>query len=296
MSRIVFPAGKGIEPYVGQNVDRSAKHIRQVPVADLTPEHFDRGPDSFMCWPPSVVDVHRIVQLAEAVKSPDREIPVILDVGTGAGLLPLLIAETERAAVLGVDPHAVMDGSIYTHANLQYRRAGIEWIVENFSPGDFDLAIWSWPEPELKPLQNLRKLSPRGALLIYNISTCRLGVSMVGRLRYYYQIDPDRFLGFKKCFLWNGIDIYEHLAPTVKPDGHFDPRGANRRFAQNNTFVFYVNRRLGVEVPLPNDAIGVEEYPWMQTAQEYFTQFPVERSVAIIGDRYVLCPEFEDFL
>jgi|GEM_PF-2212455 len=280
MATSVIPRGKGLTPYVRQALTKTVRGARAVPFSQLRLEHFRQSKNKVMHWLPLRVDVNRIVQIAEQLKSPDHELPVILEIGAGTGLLSYLMAETGRAAVVGVDPlRETMERPAYSHSNLHYVRAGMGWAIKNYS-GEIDLAVWSWPLTELQPLETLKELDPRGALLIFNMMHYRIGFAITDFIIYKYLVDFDDFDGFKKTFLWQGVDC-NALARSNR----------NAYLSQDNHFVFYANHALGQEISLPRDGNDARDYPWIEEARSTFKRFPFPSAVKLIENSDILCPK-----
>jgi SAM-dependent methyltransferase len=275
----VIPRGKGLTPYVRRALTITVRDARAVPLSQLRLEHFRQSKNKVMHWPPSRLDVDRIVQIVEAIKSPGRELPVVLDIGAGTGLLSFLIAQTGRAAVIGIDPsRELIEKSAYSHPNLHYVHAGIEWAIKNYA-GEIDLAIWSWPLVALEPLKNLNALDPRGALLIFNLMHYRVGFGITDFIVYKYEVNFDDLGGFRKALLWRGVDC-----------NAFARSDKGAYFSQDNLFVFYANEGLEQELSPPRDGNDARDYPWIEEARSIFTRFPLPSAVKLIGNSDILCP------
>jgi hypothetical protein len=143
--------------------------------------------------------------------------------------------------------------------------------------------VMHWPLTELKPPETLRELDPRGALLIFNMMHYRFGIAITDFIIYKYLVNFDDFGGFKKFFLWRGVDC-NALARSNK----------NAYLSQDNLFVFYVNRPLGREFPLPKDGSDARDYHWIEEARSAFRRFPLPSAVKVIGDSDILCPKEEE--
>ncbi len=281
----IFPAGRGVAPFVARALTADVKGARPVPYAALRLRHFRQSPRAVRFWPPSVTDINRIVQIAEAVKSPKQGLPIVMDIGTGTGLLPFLLAQTGRVATMGVDPFELaMKSPVHAHANLRFEHAGIEWAVENFRPGEIDLAIWSWPMHELNPLEHLKALAPRAALLIFNIDKYRIRFDITDTTIFKYHLNFDQFDGFRKVLLWKGIDWIEINSLDHK-----------KYFRRNNLFVLYMREDIEGEIPIPEDDPTAEEYHWITGLHSHYDRFPGSGEVERIDESFVLCPAEERF-
>jgi len=261
---------------------KTAKRTRPVPYPDLRFDHFKPSDRKVMHWAPYQMDVQRIASIAGQVKSPGRELPVVLDIGAATGLLSYLVARTDRAAVMGIDPYEpYMTKPAYRRRNLRFYHAGVEWSIANLK-GEIDLAVWSWPLTGLKPFERLQALDPRAVLMIFDIRDWRIGIGMSEWIRYMYSGNFDKFEGFRKALMWQGISYLELAA------------GNNAcHFPRYNNFVLYVNERLNTEIKEPQEQVNGGEYRWITEAREKNPNFPEPTPVKLIDNGYVLCPEGE---
>lgn len=285
MPNTCFNIGRGISPYVSNGLPKTIREARAIPFSKLRFDHFRDPKQKVMHWLPFQVDIDRIVHCAELVKPQGREKPVVLDIGTGTGLLACLIARTGKANVIGIDPfEPLMNNPAYVHKNLRYFQAGVEWAVENFR-GEIDLAVWSWPLLGLDPLIALQALNPRGVMLIADLNDYRGTIDFVDYNRYVYYINYDKFSGFNKSMFWRSVDFRKLNMPAHRSFEYVDPR--------DNHFVFFVNAQRDPAVSQPNEISARSEFAWVVEAREFYSQFPSPTPVKLIGNEYVLCPEGE---
>lgn len=285
MARTYFKIGRGIPSYVRNSFPKTIKEAKAVPFSQLRLNHFGDPKQKVMHWLPFQVDIDRIVHCAELVKPQGKEKPVVLDIGTGTGLLAYLIARTGKANVIGIDPfEPLMNNPAYEHKNLRYFQAGVEWAVENFR-GEIDLAVWSWPLLGLDPLTTLQALNPRGVMLIADLNDYRRTIDFVDYNRYVYHINYDKFGGFNKLMLWRSVDFRKLDVAARCSFKYADPR--------DNYFVFFVNAQRDPAVSQPNETNARDEFAWVVEARDFYSQFPNPTPVKLIGNEYVLCPEGE---
>jgi len=257
--------------------------------------HFkEKDRNNLLYWLASRRDILNIVDIAEQLKPTDKEQPDILEIGASTLFLSFLMAETNRAKVMAVEPVAeALEITPYEHPLLKPVHADADWVVKNFSgqPVDeLDLVVWSWPTPNAKPLDILNKLGAKAVLLIMDLENegYRFALRGASYARYIYAVNFDQFPGYRKKAMWKGFSWANLRSVSSTIPQHLKP---------SNLFVLYL--REGFDLDLVPPRLGeIEEYPWIQEFEgmnahgnPYLT---TAGEVKLIPPRYELCPKYAD--
>lgn len=137
------------------------------PLSDITLENIcgteEVAPVSY--WAPRREEIQRFVDIAKAVHTGEGK-PRVLDIGCGSGLLAYLLAETGEVDVIGLDPEeSLIEGSPYSHPNLQLEVGDSKDAVGRYSSQDFDVALNSWMPGGLNLTPDIRDIGAK--VIIY---------------------------------------------------------------------------------------------------------------------------------
>lgn len=136
-------------------------------------------------WLPRSRDIERFVRIAEAVGDGDKP-PVILELGAGSGFLSYLLARTERASVVAVEPDEKLltgDGNArrqdgitglhddtsrlpYSHPNLQLRAATSREVIAEYQDSPPDVVLCSWMPARFNFVPDIIKLNPKAIIYV----------------------------------------------------------------------------------------------------------------------------------
>lgn len=215
-------------------------------------------------WLPRGADVARFMQVAEAVHEGDG-LPSVVEVGCGTGLLSLLMAETGRAHVVGMDPDEKLllggDTKPYSHPNLQLIAGTSKASRELFRPNPPDVVVSSWmPHAENIDLStDIAELQAKAIIYVHQSWSAEY---------YMNRFKPKR--KYRRALKWNGPsrnDVFDWLAfvnsevPQVY--GYAPYRAYDFRYQRQNQVEVHLRRGLP-DLHIHDDP-STDKYPWETT-------------------------------
>jgi SAM-dependent methyltransferase len=152
--------------------DNMSEHIKYqmngTQLSDITLENIcgAEGVAPVSYWAPRREEIQRFVEIAKAVHTGEGR-PRILDVGCGTGFLAYLLAETGEVDVIGLDPEqSLIQGSPYSHSNLELEVGDSNDAVEKYGVQDFDIVLNSWMHGGLNLTPDIRNIGAKAIIYI----------------------------------------------------------------------------------------------------------------------------------
>lgn len=189
--------------------DLPLKDFSEVALEDFFPS---QNKEPITWWIPRRLDIERLVKLAEVLNQGD-DLPYILDVGAGNGVLVYLLAKTERVKVIGIEPNKrLIERTRFKHKNMKL----IARTIESFVPNErIDLAINSFMPCRLDFSPLIKKTIRPKAFVYIQSKKMREGRKYIyvdlkvdeRKNEFNYKIDkrlsfsPDD--GYEEAFGWN---------------------------------------------------------------------------------------------
>lgn len=228
-------------------------------------------------WLPLARDISRITLLTNVFKV-NRQMPVICDVGCGTGLLSLLLAQTNLANVIGIDPdeHLVVGGGInhssphaisqkgrYLHPNLILHSGYAEdlpWYLDR-PP---EVVISSFMPYEVDMTDSIASL---GAEMIVYIT------EGIGEPDHLERFKPKP--GYSEAMVWSGpssqdvLYFYAYInslcgrKPSIPKIP--EPRDRQVRIHVTDDALTLLSKKVD-ELDVPDE--GLNHYPWESSSLE----------------------------
>jgi len=199
-------------------------------------------------WMPTRTSINRIAAVAEKAHNGDG-LPLVLDIGTGNGFLPFLLASTGRVRVAGIDPNPVLlTGSRFSQPNLELACADAAWAVKKYQ-GYASLVIQSWPPLGIDLFRFARDVAAGAIMTIFDPNCYG------SRANKYHSLK-----GYNQRAFWEGPSSGNLNLAILRRGFSFD----------GNRFTVFLKNGEG-PIGLNNDNAGEEkEYPWIVEAREQF--------------------------
>lgn len=150
-------------------IPSSFHHLFKMRVKDfsnISLDDFKDEKEPLTWWIPRRRDIEKIIKLAEFLHQ-GKGLPEILDVGCGQGFLAYLLARTEKANVIGIDPNQqLIEGTRFEHKNLTLLTETADSFLSRYQ-GSFDLVISSFMPYQLDYTATIKRtLKPKAVLYI----------------------------------------------------------------------------------------------------------------------------------
>lgn len=223
-------------------------HIATPAFEEIKLKHFIVSEEgSLVCfWMPTAASVGKIAAIAEKVNA-DHGLPLVVDIGTGNGFLPFLLARTGRVLAAGVDPNQdLISRSRFSHPNLDLVCADAAWAVEKYR-GYASLVVQSWPPLGHDLTRHIKGIDTKAIVNIFDHNCYS------GRMNKYRTVK-----GYHKTLFWEGPSAGEISSAFLERGSSFD----------GNQFEVHLRNGAG-EIQLVEPEV-TEEYLWVLKARERF--------------------------
>ncbi len=214
-------------------------------------------------WLPKKEEMERFTQIAQQVAG-GLDTPRVLEVGAGNGLLSLLLAQTGKLDVTGMDPNDAIwkPGEInYEHPNLKLLPGTSDAAKLLFGNNPPDVVISSWMTPDADLTDDIVALAPKAIIYVYSA--------------YFEDLDSDgqfatRFSpkpGYHRAFSWKGTtqdDILNWWEFVASERGKKKERGmiSTEELKLNGNNVIEIHLRDGIKDVSITKPTTPDKYSW----------------------------------
>lgn len=125
-----------------------------------------------MYWAPRQLDIVRFVALADALHGENSDLPTVVEIGSGSGLLSFLLAKTGKLNVIACEPDqglVAISQQQYQHPNVQFLALDAKAAAENLKGQDVACVLNSWMPPGLNLTPAIRALNAKA--IVYVLDT-----------------------------------------------------------------------------------------------------------------------------